>query len=463
LTRRPPSLKSALFGWLALATGLLLAINLAVGVTTSLHFANTAYDSTLFGSAQAMAAGLRTRGESLEVIVPAVSLEMLGGDRGRNVFYRVRAPNGRVLAGFRDIPEPPDRGTRDPFYFDARYRGVSARWIAMHVPVATADAVGLVLIQVGEPAGKRTALSRRIVLTTLLQQLPLALLGGIAVTWGVRRTLRPLVQTGRKIETRSERDLRPIDQETIPAEVRPLIRAINDLLRRTGREVDIQQRFIADASHQLKTPLAILRTNADLALRQSDSREVRRIVARMSLTVAQMSRLTHQLLALLSVEARASMPRAVIDLSDLVARVTADRISSALARDIDLGIEADAPVPMSGDRVLIAEMIGNLLENAVHYTEPGGRVTLRTCLRGEDAVLEVVDNGPGIAREHREMVFERFATVAKNDHGSGLGLAVVKQIVEAHGGDIALGDAPDGRGLLVTVTFRAEPAPPREP
>lgn len=463
MTRRFTSLKSMLFAWLALATGVVLSVNLIVSLSSALHFANTAYDSTLFGAAHTMAGGINVRRDSVEVVVPAVALEMLGADRGRPVFYRVRSPDGRMLAGFRDAPEPPVRMSRGPVYFDAVYRGIDLRWIAMYVPVLTSSESGFVLVQVGEPKGLRELLSHRIVLATLLQQLPLALLAGCAVWWGVRKSLRPLESTGRQIGSRSERDLRPINEDGIPREVLPLIRAINDLLRRASREMEIQQAFIADASHQLKTPLAILKANAELALRQRELEPTRTIIVRISDTIAQTSRLTHQLLSLLSVDARANMPKTVVDLSDTVARVTADRVPWALARGIDLGIETgDRSVPVLADGVLIAELVGNLVDNAVRYCNPGGSVTVGTTLQDGMAVLTVTDDGPGIAPEFHETVFRRFTTVGNQGGDScGLGLAIVRQIAEAHDGTVALSNASGGRGLTVTVRLPAMAAAPQ--
>ncbi|GGE52557.1 sensor histidine kinase [Agaricicola taiwanensis] len=462
MKRRLTSLKSRLLSWLLLATGLVLSINLVVSVSSALHFADTAYDSALFGSARSIANGLVSRNGTLDVVVPAVALEMLGSTRGRQIFHRVRSPEGRVLAGFKDAPEPPSRVSHRPQYFDAVYRGINLRWVATYIPVATPEERGLVLVQVGEPRSEREILSHRIVLTTLLQQLPLALLAAGVIWWGVHRSLRPLVETGRQIKNRSERDRTPISEQDIPSEVRPLIRAINDLLQRTAREVEIQEQFIADASHQLKTPLAILRANTDLALRQPTREDTHEILRRIRATIEQTSRLTHQLLALLSIDARANMPKAVIDLSDVVSRVTAERVPSAMSREVDLGVEIDEqPVRLMADQVLIAELVGNLIDNAVHYGGPGGRVTLRTSRREKWAVLEVMDNGPGIAPEHRELVFRRFATI-NNDGGNscGLGLAVVRQIAEAHGGDVTLSAPDEGTGLTVTVRLPNRGVPP---
>lgn len=460
---RLTSLKSRLLTWLLLVTGLALSINLAVSVWSAIHFADTAYDTALLGSANAMANGLTTRNDTLEVVVPVVALEMLGYTRGRAIFHRVRAPQGRILAGFSDAPEPPARVSRRPAFFDAPYRGVDLRWVAVYVPVATSDERGLALIQVGEPKTDRRILSRRIVLTTLLQQLPLAVLAGCVMWLGVHRTLQPLVETGRQIAVRAERDPTPISEEHIPSEVRPLIQAINELLSRVAHEVEIQDQFIADASHQLKTPLAILKANTDLAMRQPTLEDTRTILVRIRSTIDQTARLTHQLLSLLSIDARANMPREVIDLTDVVSRVTAERVPLALSHEVDLGVEVDArPVRLTADRVLIAELIGNLIDNAVKYGGKGSHVTVCSTACDEWAVLTVIDNGPGIAPEHREMVLRRFTTLHGNGGtDGGLGLAIAKQITEAHAGRLTLSAPEQGMGLIVTVKLPKTPVPAR--
>ncbi|MYZ47686.1 sensor histidine kinase [Propylenella binzhouense] len=450
------SVKAKLLAWLAVGVAIILAINVVAGIATSLLFANTAFDTALYGSARAIAGGLRTWNRSLDVAVPSVALEMLRPDSARPVFHRVRGPDGRVIAGFADAPDPPEPSdSRRPVYYDAPFRGVDLRWVALKVPILVPSGNGLALVQVGEPKDKRAALSRRIVATTLLQQLPLALIAAAGAWLAVHWSLKSLVEVGAAISGRRGDDLRPVAEAAIPREVRPLLAAINGLFVRVDREMELQRRFVADASHQLKTPLAVIKTNIDLLRRQSEPSDRMRTVDRMDEVVRRTTRMTHQMLAQFSIEARAASGRRPLSLPELVAEAVTERVPWALARDVDLGVEHEGgPTVVDADDSLLNEMIGNLVDNAVRYNRAGGTVTVRTRSDAGLAVLEVIDDGPGIPPQHRDAVFQRFATLdGRSGESFGLGLPIARQVAEAHGAAIDLLDAPSGPGLRVRVRF----------
>jgi two-component system sensor histidine kinase TctE len=270
----------------------------------------------------------------------------------------------------------------------------------------------------------------------------------------------------RQIESRSHRDLTPLDEPGAPREVRPLVHAINALMERLQRAMVAQQKFIADAAHQLRTPLAGLKTHAELALREDSLSGMRDRVHALMLATDRSTHLARQLLALARAEPEAgsAAPMAAIDLNALAKKVTSEWVPRAIERRIDLGANTEpSVVPIRANAVLVQELLGNLIDNALRYTPPGGRVTVRVEACGDRARLSVEDNGPGIPPAERSRVFDRFQRLGESGtEGCGLGLAIVREIAELHGARIDLGEGPDNRGTRVRVDFALvamEPAP----
>jgi two-component system sensor histidine kinase TctE len=312
-----------------------------------------------------------------------------------------------------------------------------------------------VLIQVAERVTARDEFARQIILRMVLPQAMLILLAGLAVWYGVARGLAPLSTLLREIESRSHRDLSALPEDQAPQEVRPLINAMNDLLARVGTAISTQQRFIADAAHQLRTPIAGLKTQTELALRQSQPGNLHDTLRQLQTATEQSTRLVNQLLSLARAEPGAKLAQSVerLDLARLARDATTEWVPRALARHIDLGYDGEEGTAwIEGEAFLVRDMLGNLLDNAIRYTQHGGQVTVRVTAGTDAIVLSVEDNGPGIPEQERERVFERFYRVlGTRTEGCGLGLAIVREIALSHHAAVTLAAGAGGKGTTVRV------------
>jgi len=311
------------------------------------------------------------------------------------------------------------------------------------------------LVQVAESLGERSLLATEVLKGVLLPQYAIMPLAVLLVWMALSRGLAPLEALQRRIRARRSQDLSPIDERDAPEEVGPLVRAINDLLRRLEQSVATQKRFMADAAHQLKTPLAGLHMQAELAQREmlqgGQAEHARRSLQQMSRASQNATRMVNQLLAMARAEdPEQALRRQRLDLQAIASEAVEDFVQRALDQRIDLGYEAPsapppgrAPVEVWGQPVLIRELVRNLLDNALNYTPTGGTVTVRVLhdYYGRVAVLQVEDTGLGIAEAERELVFQPFyRALGTGVDGSGLGLAIVREIIERHGAVITLED-----------------------
>jgi len=369
----------------------------------------------------------------------------------------VRGPAGAALAGDPELPSIPAGRSAEGgvIAYDSVYRNERVRVVAMLQPCEDRTCT----VYVAETTRKRTALARNIVLSSVLPAVLIALAALSVVWFGVKRGLAPLEALSEEIRGRSARDLRPIDLDHSPDEAKPLVQGLNQLLGRVDEANRNQQRFLANAAHQLRTPLAGLQAHTELALAQPVPERVRAELEHVHGATVRTARLASQLLALARVEP-GGLPALTVRVNlRRIAEESADEwVQRALARDIDFGFElADAEI--TGEEFLLREAYGNLVHNALEYTPRGGHVTVRTGLRGARPVLEIEDDGPGIPLAERERVLERFYRVpGSGGSGSGLGLAIVREIASAHGAELALEDGVHGRGCRVTLLF---PSPSR--
>ncbi|MEO7208634.1 MAG: ATP-binding protein [Steroidobacteraceae bacterium] len=314
----------------------------------------------------------------------------------------------------------------------------------------TADGV----IQIAQPVQVREALARAAaerVVIPLIFLLPI-MIG--AVAWIVRRGLTPLRFVAAEVQRRDARSLAPLDIDNLPREIEPLVSELNRLLDRLQRAFAAQRAFISDAAHELRSPLTALRLQLQLLNRAPDESGRSEARARLGAAVERAIHLVEQLLTLARNEPQeAPMEFEKVDLAAAAAEGIKEAHDFALARDIDLGLDAAAGLYIQGNREALRTLARNLVDNAVRYTPPGGTVQVRCRSTTRETILEVSDSGPGIAARDRERVFDRFyRRAATQEHGTGLGLAIVKAIAERHGARIELGETPGG-GLRVAVSF----------
>lgn len=458
-------LRSHLLRWLLVPLVALWAVGFRIHYVRTLALANEAYDRTLLGSALVIAEQVSVQGGRLLVDVPAAALEMLESRAQDRIFYRVSClePPSEVT-GYDDLPPPPAQPATggaegQHVFFDASYQGEPARFVALQRPLYEQRLCSRLLIQVGETLGARQALSRRVLLDAGALQLTLIAVAALLITLGVHRGLLPLKRIRDEIRARERSDLTPIGLRQVPREVAPLIEAINLHTDRQRRLNEAHRQFIADASHQLKTPLAVLKAQSAQALAQRDAQAMRGIVQEIHDSTDATSRMVQQLLALArSDPAAAQEPAEPVELVELARAVCFGLLTPALARRIELGFDGEAPVCVPGLPLLLRELVANLVDNAIRYTPEGGRVDLSVKVLEGKAALRIEDTGPGIAPAERDRVFDPFyRTLGSEQIGSGLGLSIVRAIADRIGAELSLefSDRTRQTGLAVTVLIPA--------
>ncbi|MFM9912622.1 MAG: sensor histidine kinase [Methylophilaceae bacterium] len=457
---RAPSLRNQLLrGLMTLLIPLLLA-GVVAAYLAATHITNLTYDGTLFRAALALADQVEVRQGTVVVDLPKAALDLLEYDEDDLVYYRITAPDGQLVKGDATLPLPQHPPLPNQhLYYDTQLEGKPARAVVFALSLQGTSASGVVLIQVAETLTKRELMVSEIMAATVLPQLLMVLLAAALLFYGVKRGLAPLQRLSLAFSQRSHRDLSAVPAETAPQEVQPLLHSFNDLMQRVREAIGVQQRFIADASHQLRTPLAGLQTQAEMALREPDTAVVHNALERINASTARLSHLVSQLLSLARVEPGSGRESNMVacNMVELARAVTADFVNLALAKQIDLGLEApDEPLLIQGDAVMLREMMANLLDNAITYTQPHGEVTLSLIRTDKTLSLIVEDNGPGIPEIERERVFERFHRLDDSvGEGCGLGLAIVREIALAHQASVSLGAGQQGHGTQVTVVFSA--------
>ncbi len=316
------------------------------------------------------------------------------------------------------------------------------------------------VVQIAQPMSVRRQQAAQLAVRTLAPFALLVPVLGLIVWLAVGHALQPLQRLARAVKARRVNELEPLSDERLPDEVRPLVGSLNDLLVRLTAALERERAFMADAAHELRTPLTALHLQLGALARAATDAERSEAMGKLSEGVQRAIRLVEQMLALARQEPRAEPVRTRFALDELAREVVAELVPLADARRIDLGMSEAQTVFVRGERDAVATLTRNLVDNAVRYTPAGGRVDVsveRSPATPAQALIRVMDNGPGIAREERERVFDRFyRRPGTRSPGSGLGLAIVTAIAAAHGATVELGQGADGRGLAVTVAFPAE-------
>jgi two-component system sensor histidine kinase TctE len=455
---------------------LLLIWPVSIGVTylIATSIANEPFDRALEDRVTVIAQQVKEVNGEVSAELPYSARDILRADDVDNVYFQVRGAQRQMVSGDTDIPLPDEEDKPIPWSVmlrDAQMRNTEVRVAYLYVNlqpirVARPGAEGphYALVQVAETLEKRRQLANQIIKGVILPEfiiLPIAL----TLLWfALVRGLSPLATLQDHIRSRRSDDLSPIDSRAVPEEISPLVRSLNDMLARLSQSIHSQKRFIADAAHQMKTPLAGMRMQSELAMRQTSREEIQRSLEQLSKSSESATRLVNQLLALARAENDSPQTTSLqpTDLRALARDTVQDWFQTALARQIDLGFEEDErELVVQGNATMLREMLNNLIDNALRYTQVGGRVTIsvRADQKRNNVLLEVEDNGPGIASMEREQVFERFYRILGSDvEGSGLGLAIVREIAQRHAARIDLFDNPhasDPRfpGLLIRISL----------
>lgn len=461
------SLFSEILDWMLAPLLLLWPISVTLTYVAVESIANVPFDRSLGDAVSVLAYHIRdSDGDvSLDLNVPAG--ELLRDDGSGSIAFMVLGARKELVAGDLDLPIPPEDETPRPhqvqYRFD-RLRGTDVRLAHAWVELRRESGPAYALVQVAETLDKRTQLANEIITGVMVPQFVILPLAVLLVWFGLTRGLAPLSTLQAHIRSRKPDDLSPIDTRAAPDEIAPVVGSFNELLQRLALNIRLQQRFLADAAHQMKTPLAGLRTQAELALRETDPQELKRSLRQIAGATERATHLINQLLTLARAEHSANEPAAlrVIDLGPVARELVQTLVPDAIARGLDLGFEeTDDPVRVFGAPMLLRELLKNLVDNALRYTPAGGSVTVRIRRDRTAAFLEVEDTGSGIPVNERRYVFDRFYRIlGTNVDGSGLGLAIVREIAERHGALLRVSFNPNALdpllpGTLISVEFEA--------
>ncbi len=453
------SLRSRL---VALVGSLFIVGMFALYVASNLYgrtAADRSFDRLLAASALSIAETISISAGPVIVDVPYAALDMLGAAPDDRVFYQVSGPDGTTVTGYPDLPDlaevanVTDSGLGAFSYFDAPYRGEMVRFARLSRDIAQPGVSGSIVVQVGHTRLAREALVRELVVSALLPIAAVTLLALALVWFGIGGALRPHDRLRKDIAARKPSDLQPVSAPA-PPEIQPLIVALNDFMRRLGGTIDMLRAFVADAAHQVRTPLAALRAQVQAAA-DDDPEEIRRSLETVDRSAARLTRLVNQLLSDAAVTHRSHIMH--FDTVDL-ARTVTEAVQECVSISDHDAIRFECGVDharVHGDSLMLREAIKNVIDNAMHHGEGvahGVEIVLDAHAYGYS--LRVLDHGPGIAAEHQPRIFERFARGTDRVAGAGLGLAIVRQVIQTHGGQVRL-HARDGGGLIVECLLPA--------
>ena len=465
---RNPS-RGAIFRWSIKRTVLTLllptltlitALELLATNRTATDAANSAYDRSLLGAIKALDANISTPGGGLAVETPYTLFEFFELTASGQVFFRVASEDGLVEIGSADLPPPPrPLQTRKPQFYDAVYFGQKVRVGAYTRELGqTAPPNGhhsqRVVIQVAETVGSRQEFIRLLLAAAVKRDLMLLAISGAMLALVLFMTLRPLTTLRKAVSARSDHDMTPIDTSSVPADVRPLVAAINLHMARNREFMEGRRRFVDDASHQLRTPLATLRTQLDYALRETDPHNVSDALDAVSRQLDDATHRTNQMLALAKADA-AELEMGPVDPAQLAEQAARDVVLAAREKRIDLAYSGPDQAPaIHGHAGLLREALLNLLHNAIRHAPERGHVSLTLACDDGRAVLTVLDDGPGVPPEQLPQLGERFFRASNTTgSGSGLGLAIARAVAERHGGALLLGNVVEGAGFCARLAL----------
>jgi two-component system sensor histidine kinase TctE len=478
--REQRSLFGEILDWMLTPLLLLWPVSLALTWLVAQSIAGKPFDRALEYNVQVLAQLVAVQGNRATFNLPQPAREILRADDSDHVYYQVLGTRGELLSGERDFPAPPEDERPIPGETrlrDAEMRSLDVRiaytWVKLDLPGAQPA-----LVQVAETREKRSVLATEIIKGVMLPQFVILPLAVLLVWLALVRGIKPLSELEERIRARKPDDLSPLDEKVVPLEVAPLVSSVNDLLKRLKDSIATQKRFLADAAHQLKTPLAGLRMQADLAQReQFNAEQLKQSLKQIGRSSMRATHTVNQLLALARAESSGkAIVRVACDLAGLTMEAVQDFVPRAMDKKLDLGYDGALPgtpgVLLEGNPTLLKEMVRNLIDNAINYTpsssDKPGVVTARVLADpfGGVLVLQVEDSGPGIPEAERELVFQPFyRTLGTNVDGSGLGLPIVQEIARQHHAEITIEDAHPGQtppGTRVCVRFVVAASRPAE-
>jgi two-component system sensor histidine kinase TctE len=465
------SLHRQLLLWLLLPQLVLWLAAAFVTYNVAERYASRGIDASLLQATRSLARQVKPMSDGLFIDFPRAAQDIIEADPDDRVYYMVSTPPGKFILGNKQLPLPPGvEAPRlgEPVFYDATLDKVRIRLAALFLPIGDKAKDGgagqVLLVQIARSQASRDELAKSILLDTVLPLSALIVLMTMIVWAGIRAGLAPLARLRALVEDRAPNDLAPLELTAAPQELRSLVQALNQLLAAVQESIAAQRRFISNAAHQLRTPLAGLKSQTEIALQSNRDAELATRLERVHEGAVRSAHLVNQLLTLTRAEPEAAgaLPRSSVDLRALVVSVVAEGVPRALQAGIDLGLEdahGDAPgdepeyapgyaaehtsanaepVRVTGAEVLLREAVFNLVDNAIRYAGRGAEVTVSVKRQGRHAVVEVTDNGPGLPADQLEAVFGRFVRATHEGSGCGLGLAIVREIAQRHQGEVTL-------------------------
>lgn len=427
----------------------------------SQYFINETFDRSLVRRTYALADRVEVLRGKVQVDLPIAARELLLFDQEDLLFHRIIDPQARVIEGELDMPPLHGKQVIKPgqlIVYDGVKDGEKVRVAAFALPLQGTSASGVALVQVGETLSRRSAMADRATLAIVIPMLLMTLTAAAAIAYGVGRGLEPVSRLRDRLSARQAFDLSPVPLEGTPAELRPFLDEINSLLQRLSEAVDAQSRFVADAAHQLRTPIAGIRAQAEAALASARHEDAQHALARIAQSTQTMGDLVQKLLMLARVDAAENtLHLNRLDGVEVVREVAREWAPGALAKGVEIGFEMeDAEAWVMGDAQLLREMLANLIDNALRYG--GTRITLTVRSSEQGVTWRVADNGPGIPEPQRAAVFAPFHRLSGGVDGAGLGLTIVQRIAHLHGAVVSLEASEGGTGLVASVKFPPMPA-----
>ena len=438
------SLLGEVLDWLLAPLFLLWPMSIAITYVAAQDLANVPYDLNLVNALEVLTQQIEVENGRATFKLSAPARLALRTRENDGVFWKVIAPSGELLGGDAELPTPLKTDTQQfdtTYYKNQIVRGFDVRFAYTWRTTGLREA-GPVLVVAAESVERRVALANDIIKGVIIPQFSVLPIAAILIWFGLSRGIAPINALQKRLRARKPDDLSSIDGRNVPVEIEPLVTAMNELLARLASHILAQQRFVADAAHQLKTPLAGLRTQAELGMRGTPPGETLSSLNQIIAGTVRATRLIDQLLLMARAENPDNVQVTPVDVRALTQQHTQQWVDRAISAHIDLGFEAaDNPIFIKGQALLLAELLNNLIDNSLRYTPAKGQVTVSVSQIANQAVIAVEDTGQGIPASDRERVFDRFYRVlgTKVD-GSGLGLAIVREIATQHGASIHILD-----------------------
>jgi two-component system, OmpR family, sensor histidine kinase TctE len=448
------SLRTLIFQRLLLPLTLFTVLETAFSYFVTLHYVDRTNDRWLLNSARALSQEIKIRDGAGIVELPPAALEIVKWNDFDKTFFKINSQQRGLLVGESFLPEPVGETVRaSPVFSDASLNGEALRMVSMRVEKP--ETTDVFFVHVGETLNQRREMMRDMLLADLVPQIALVILVGLSLFSALKRGLHPLYRLTGEIAKRSPRDLSPIADTHVVSEVKTLADTTNGLLLRLESAIAAQQRFIANAAHQLRTPLAGLGVQLERAMREDDIAVVQSALEQMRQSSSRMAHTVSQLLALAKAEPVEGFGEmASVDLCLIARQTCMDWAAKALQKRMELAFDTSgSPIIIQGDSVLLYELIANLLDNAIGYGREGGQI--QVCITNNPPRLSVSDDGPGVPESERAKIFERFYRLPGScGDGCGLGLAIVKEIALRHQARLDITQAESG-GVQITLVFDA--------